>query len=1550
MNNGFAPGTHVLEASAGTGKTYRLSRYVLSLVLQTPDLRMEQVLVVTFTVAATGELKERIRVLLQDAHDVVEAHQLGLPPPAVSITFEELTELAPNSATESGQWRDRLVRAIRDFDQLTVSTIHGLCHRILGQYALLVGSSLGAELRQDVQRELRQAVNDTLVDYERRMDPNWARWGLDDVLSGVLNEREYPIGWYLRTNLVAPPSLLDRSVEDRVSELERVRLQFIREVRGNGEAFGARTRSLRPVLAKGQKAGEVFGSQKSANLVYGVAFEGASADEALLIALAEMLQTSPRVSIHRWRALGAADRKRYGVPTLQELAADSFWLTDAQKFAATKLPKSPLPQVEFLTRASVEASMTTVPMDALRAFLVESPIPQLVGQLCDLHRSLHLATRALFVRDARQRLDHQLRALDVISHDDTIRMVAQAVRGERGPELLTALGKRYRYGFIDEFQDTDGAQWALFHDLFAARADLASPASLYLVGDPKQAIYSFRGADVQTFQEAVRGIPSLPLDTNHRSAVEHVEAVNILFHHRVALGALPAEAIRVVDAAQEALLPATHFAEGAQPTAWLPVLTSPLTHEALQLEHKPVRAAKWAHPGAGTLAPGIEVRLVAGSLLVEGEDEEADAEKAGDPEEPSGIPWDKPASGAGFNTGTLAAIARDIAERLVEGPRLPKLVAASALGDRDVDAPKRLRPQDIAVLGRSRRQLSEIWRQLLALGVPATLWQETKVVESAAWEWIDALLALLETPDGARARLRVAATPLTGWGAEALMELQDPTSASTAMFASWAQRWVNHVARRGVISGFRALLDGTGVDGMPSSATPRMSPAERVLGRAAGERELADWVQLVELIDQLYRIERRSWTTIRRALRQARSEEDDNPHQVAARALLPPVASDARMVARLERETPGVRLMTMHKAKGLQFPVVYVLGLDGAPHDPEFLSEPPQPGHEHAGRRYTPVLWNAATWPDTAEDRAWAGVDGTWLEREMGRARAMDADEAMRLAYVGLTRAEVRTYWYAPLNGRGAGTADQRILGGNLLDDALGSDEALRTAEQLDDDGFPKGMWATWTSSSKDKPSIREQAQRVVRTLRARAASLGRAQTTQGAPLTVRVLEPLAADEGDLPVRVAAAMNAMEESEVSELVVRPFPRGPFPARWRAWSFSGIKAAAYQDIHPTQAGFAQPTTDDTPGLAEAEGGASDETIDTVTESADSSLANAAEDAFGDGEGLSVDAFASAPGITALPVGRLPLAPFPGGKRAGTALHGVFEDYDFQRADAEADMAPEPMPLAGAGGTGKDRPLAQVVVDRLYEAGFRDPADIRTAYVGVRDALRTPMGGVVGGLRLADIPREHRLDELRFNLALVGGNAATRNQFVSGDAFREVYLSRPTDGIFDASYKQQVRENRAGQEGLAGYLNGSIDLVFAAPVGGVRQFFVVDYKSNRVVREREGQLRDPEKPLTADDYAWDCLTRQMQTSDYILQASLYVVALHRYLNQRVVGYDYDRDMGGAYYLFFRGMAEPAPAGATRSSLAPGVFFDRPPRPWIEALSDLLSFGAVANLEAP
>ena len=269
----------------------------------------------------------------------------------------------------------------------------------------------------------------------------------------------------------------------------------------------------------------------------------------------------------------------------------------------------------------------------------------------------------------------------------------------------------------------------------------------------------------------------------------------------------------------------------------------------------------------------------------------------------------------------------------------------------------------------------------------------------------------------------------------------------------------------------------------------------------------------------------------------------------------------------------------------------------------------------------------------------------------------------------------------------------------------------------------------------------------------------------------------------------------------------------------------------------------------------------------------------------------------------------LGAMPTGVHVGTLVHQVLAAADFAAPDLLAEL------------TGQ---VSAAQARRRVELG--DPAAV---VAGLAAALETPLGPLLGDVRLRDVGRADRLDELEFELPLAGGEDPSGR--VTLAAIADVVRGDPAL----AAYAERLDEPGL-RSSVRGFLTGSIDLVVRVRgADGAVRFALVDYKTN--------WLGAPGEELTAWHHRPAALGAEMHRRHYVLQGLLYTVALHRYLRWRLAGYDPDRHLAGVLYLFVRGMVGPRTPAVEGTPC--GVFAWRPEGRLVQALSDVLASGRAA-----
>ena len=1594
-------GTTFIEASAGTGKTRAITTLVARLVVE-QGWRLDRILVVTFTRAATAELRDRIRRTLGGALAAARGRAsadaaAGEKAEGDSQAQELVAAWERRGGVDLADAARRLEAALHDIDRAGICTIHGFCQRALADLAFESGFPFGFEVSGGDAGMVAAAVRDF-----------WRR-------------RLYPASTLLVRHAVESGFLPC----DGLTEWTSRRRAGVAEVRG-GEPLAE------PIEEREAAWRDVFEAVRAEWTQHRETFQAEIRDGQWLN---RSRYRSNRIEedLDGLEALFAAAEPRLPPPEL------------IGRYGRTQLSKS------VKKRFALPAHPLFDPFDRLEK------ASEALRSACD--QWLRWAHRDMLA-DVRESVRRRVREDRRLGYDDLLSELGDALAGSHGERLAARIRHEYPCALIDEFQDTDPVQAAIFtrvygegprgaeqealapavarrerygeahrgteqdatdpavargerygearrgaeqeaagtDDLFVAgdpktghssQPAFSGAGGFFAVGDPKQSIYRFRGADVYAYLAARRPARErLALGRNWRSVPALVEAVNAVFAAPDAF-VIPGIPYHPVAAARPGGNPLRIAPGGDGDDA--PLELPPGSGASLRDAGVPP-AGKGPRPGNAGVPP-------AGGAATTGQGHIFDPGTAGDPPATGGggdgAPFefrllpDPEEAGKHHTKESASRIAAEAAAN-----EIARLLARAVRGEATIDR-EPLTGADVAVLVRTRVQGRLVAEALRARGVRSVEIDDRSVFETDEAEQVERLLWALVEP-GREARVRGAlAGALFGLDAAALHALDEDEAA----WSGWAERtagWRSEWEARGIGPVLLKLLDGEG-------------GAERLLARPGGVRRLTNFRHLAELLQEAETGRRLAPAELAAWLSRSRSAA------TGGRTV------DESAQLRLESDEALVRILTVHAAKGLEFPIVLC-----------------------------PFAWDAR-----ARGRGNEGDVAYHLDAKAGYREVLDLDpderarsiarveefaESVRLLYVALTRAKYRCVvtWgrvggaqHAPLawllhrarpgsapaagpggdpgNGPGAERADgEPEAGPGAEEPGDGSEDGFDTREadsvpgsgfeaEDADDGPESGLDAVGAgdgsgiglhaAGANDEPQAGPGGDEPDDGSgdgfdTGEAGGVPGSGFEAGWPDAAVAALKAAADRfkalsaSDWRGEVEAISRRLPDAvRVTVLDADPpplrapmFPEGPPPVlaarepgrplrRIRQLtSFTALSAEAFA------AGSGRPAVEgggaevDRPDHDQHEAPADDTGEDT-------------EAAGGAGRGRS--AFT-----------------FPRGPMAGSCLHRIFERLDespgigpnepdldaicretledfgigeewspVARAMVERTRAvrlhepgregPEgggdstgsadSVQRAGTGeGAGSEREAGSGggddstgSVDSMQRAGAREGAgskqeagsgggDDSTGSVGSmqRAGARRGTGskqeagssegvdssgaGGAGGFRLGD-PATRRLVELGFLFPVEGLDRERLAARLVEHGYPHPFARPSTDGAGES------------QPPIHGFLRGYVDLV----VEHEGRWYVLDYKSNWL------------GPAPAD-YGPEALAEAIRAGGYPLQYLIYLVALHRYLATRLPGYDYERHVGGAFYLFVRGI-DPA-AGLRR-----GVYFDRPTAACLHALDE-------------
>ena len=443
-----------VSASAGTGKTYTIEHLVLELLCLEPEmlpgireqrLNLDEVLVVTFTEKATGELKMRIREKIA----------------------EHIVELQKESQEQNDPLIQHLESNINAFDEASIFTIHGFCNKYL--------QSNPFESKSPLKQEIASS---------------------SDVSELVIRN-------FLRRT-------------DLSEDLTQIIQEFFAE-------YGEASLGILEDIAKKTSSNDavIFGEQPWGSPLYTPA-----EIKQQFVQMYENLD--PKIDNWMRQCLKDGKKLQPSRPALSENLQTLF--TDITQADATN-PEQLLNDLHYLTEyKNNEVTFSTSRIDGTDL----SPLNHLLEKVRYYPKSKKSTKFASLFYKLRKAYQDHLQEKGLITFDSMISNLAAELQ-KPDSTLLPAMQEQFAFGIIDEFQDTSADQWSIFRSIFYAKNENAMERVLFLIGDPKQSIYRFQGADVNTCNEAMNLVSNndsqkiATLNTNYRSDAQLIEDYNAIF-------------------------------------------------------------------------------------------------------------------------------------------------------------------------------------------------------------------------------------------------------------------------------------------------------------------------------------------------------------------------------------------------------------------------------------------------------------------------------------------------------------------------------------------------------------------------------------------------------------------------------------------------------------------------------------------------------------------------------------------------------------------------------------------------------------------------------------------------------------------------------------------------------------------------------------------------------------------------------------------------------------------------------------------------------------
>jgi exodeoxyribonuclease V beta subunit len=812
-------GINLIEASAGTGKTYTITTLFIRLILE-KNLTVNNILVVTFTEAATEELRDRIRRRLRETLTAFQQEDKS---------DEVLAGLMPQDQAQRRDAIFRLTNALRGFDEASIFTIHSFCRQMLQDNAFESGVLFDTELVSDQSHLLREIVEDFWRQEVYEITQLFTTYLLENGYnkpSSLLKTLNY--GQY-----VGQP-FLNIIPEEQAPLLEAKSLAFYTAFTETQQLWHAHAKEIEDLLL----------NHKSLNR-----------------------NKYRKNSVSQW--CQALDIFFNALSLSINVPEKLVKFTPSELANSIKKGQTP-PEHPFFNQCE---KLHTHQQALFQAF--EQHLLVLKLKLFDI---------------AEQRLRDKKQQEHIQSFDDLLINLYKALKGEHGDTLAELIRKKFHAALIDEFQDTDPVQYEIFRSIYGDGQRI-----LFLIGDPKQAIYSFRGADIFTYLMACRDAKHrYTLATNWRSEADLITGVNSLFKkakHPFLFEGIPFQPVQPPDEKQQ-----------------------PVEKPHLKIENKSL--------------PPLQLWFVPRTL--------------------ANCPENKPITKTWAKQQIPFSVGYEIARLLTLGQKEHAFIGE-----------KPLAAGDIAILVRTNAQALQMQKVLRHLHIPSVLYSRESLFASHEIMEIERVLLAIAEPSHEALIKAALTTDLIGLSGSALYQRLNNE-----------REWENDLKR---FQDYHAIWQNIGFIKMFRTLLLKEKIPAHLLSYADGERRLTNVLHAGELLQQATVQNKLGINGLCQWLSQQRQKGS---------------ATEEEQL-RLESDEKLVKIVTIHKSKGLEYPIVFC-----------------------------PFVWDGYLYNTKGEQFTFHNeqealtLDLGSAEQAAHRERALEEERAenLRLFYVAITRAKHRCY------------------------------------------------------------------------------------------------------------------------------------------------------------------------------------------------------------------------------------------------------------------------------------------------------------------------------------------------------------------------------------------------------------------------------------------------------------------------------------------------------------------------------------------------------------